>query len=420
MFDSLKKKFLSFFGKKEEENEETKAKKVVKEKKKAEKPAKKESKKTEKRVEKKADKKVESVSEKISDAEESAAPIVAATGEVLTVEEKEAEEEKGPEVDRKEEPEVIEGRHEEEPEEETEEGEKEAEEKKGFFARLAQKITASALSENDFDEFFDEFEMVLLEHNVALEVVDTIRSSLKTQLVGKHFKKSEASEKIWDALKNSIDGILIEAPDLLEQIKKKDGTFVIIFFGINGSGKTTTIARLGHFLKSKGISCVMAAGDTFRAASIEQLKHHGEKIGIPVVAQQYGADPAAVAFNAIQYAKKHGAKVVLIDTAGRMHTKVNLLREMEKIIRVAQPDLKLFVGEAIAGNDVVEQVKAFHENAGIDGLILTKADVDDKAGAILSVSSVTGKPIYFLGVGQNYEDIERFTKKSVLKNLGLE
>ena len=163
----------------------------------------------------------------------------------------------------------------------------------------------------------------------------------------------------------------------------------------------------------------MAAADTFRAASIEQLKMHGDKVGVEVISSQYGSDPASVVFDAIQHAKKNKIKVVLIDTAGRMYTKENLLKEMEKIVRVSQPDLKIFVGESITGNDAVEQARTFKEAVGIDGIILSKADVDEKAGAILSVSQVTKKPIYFLGTGQDYENLEVFSKKMVLKNLGM-
>lgn len=293
-------------------------------------------------------------------------------------------------------------------------------EKKGFFARLAQKITTSELSKDDFDDFFDEFEIVLLEHNVALEVVDKLRDELNKNLVGKRYKKSEAEEKILESLKKAIDSVLVEPPDLLEQIRKKEGVYVIVFFGINGSGKTTNIAKLANFLKKNNISCVLAAADTFRAASIEQLQVHADALQIPLVKSQYMSDPAAVAFDSIQYAKKHHLKVVLIDTAGRMHTKTNLIREMEKIVRVTNPDLKLFVGEAITGNDVVEQAKTFNESVGIDGIILSKADVDEKAGAVLSVSFVTKKPLFFLGVGQTYDALQPFTKKMVLKNLGLE
>ena len=296
----------------------------------------------------------------------------------------------------------------------------EKEEKQGFFARLIKKISSSKLKQHDFDEFFQEFEMTLLENNVALEAVDKIKDSLSKSLVGQEVRPKDAQKKVLDSLKKSILEILIEPPNLLEQIKSKQGIFTILFFGINGTGKTTSIAKLAYLLKKSGISSVLAAADTFRAASIEQLKKHGENLSIPVIHQTYGSDPAAVAFDAKQYAEKHNIKVVLIDTAGRMYTKANLLKEMEKIIRISQPDLKIFVGESITGNDAVDQAKTFNETAGIDGIILSKADVDEKAGAILSVSYVTKKPIYFLGTGQDYPDLLPFTKHTVLKNLGLE
>lgn len=298
---------------------------------------------------------------------------------------------------------------------------KEEEPKEGnFFTKLFKKITTSELSSNDFNEIFQEFEITLLENNVALEAVDKIRDSLTKNLVGQKIKKSDAAQKILQALKESILSLLIEPPNLIEQIKSHEGIFTIIFFGINGTGKTTTIAKLASMLKKEDISCVLAAADTFRAASIEQLKTHAEKLDIPVIASAYNADPASVAFEAKKYASAHKTKVVLIDTAGRMYTKENLLKEMEKIIRISKPNLKVFVGESITGNDAIEQAKTFNEAIGIDGIILSKADVDEKAGTILSVSQITGKPIYFLGTGQKYEDLEVFTKKIVLKNLGLE
>ena len=294
------------------------------------------------------------------------------------------------------------------------------EDRRGFFAKLASKLSTSTLTQEQFDELFPELEMTLLENNVALEVVDKIHNELSKDLVGIEVKKSQIKETIFNSLKEAIDSILIEPSDLLEQIKKKDGIFTIIFVGINGSGKTTSVAKLAYLLKQKGISCVLAAADTFRAASIEQLKIHANNLNLPIIASEYGADPASVAFDARKYAEAHNIKVVLIDTAGRMYTKINLIKEMEKIVRVSQPDLKLFVGESITGNDATEQARTFNEAINLDGIILTKADVDEKAGTILSVSQVTGKPIYYLGMGQDYSDLVPFKKKDVLKNLGLE
>lgn len=294
------------------------------------------------------------------------------------------------------------------------------EKEESFFSKLARKLSTSALKEEDFEDAFQDLEITLLENNTALEAVDKIKESLKASLVNKEIKKDKIKDTIIQSLKDSILSVLIEPPNLIEQIKKKEGPFTIVFFGINGSGKTTSIAKLAHLLKKENISCVLAAGDTFRAASIEQLKTHADKIGVPIISSNYGSDPASVAFDAKKYAKSHNIKVVLIDTAGRMYTKANLLKEMEKIIRISEPDLKIFVGESITGNDATEQAKTFNEVIGIDGIILSKADIDEKAGTILSVSHVTNKPIYYLGTGQEYDDLELFSKATILKNLGLE
>jgi fused signal recognition particle receptor len=388
MFDSLKKKFSGWFAKdvKKEEKAEKKTKKEAKNKARA-----KNNEKTEK-VEKKSEPLKEEIKKDIERVEVKI----------------ELEQEKAKEEIKKEEKVV-----EEEPKEE----------KSGFFSKLFKKIAPSGtitLEQKHVEEIFQEIEITLLENNVALEVVDKIRGNLSKDLVGIEVKKDKIEETILTSLKNSILEVLIEPPNLLEEINKSLTPYVILFFGINGSGKTTSIAKLAHLLKKKGISCVLAAGDTFRAASIEQLQTHGKRLDIPVIASSYGSDPASVAFDAIKYAEKNKVKAVLIDTAGRMYTKANLLREMEKIIRIAKPNLKIFVGESITGNDATEQAKTFNESAGIDGIILSKADVDEKAGTILSVSYVTGKPIYYLGVGQEYGDLQVFTKETVLKNIGLE
>lgn len=295
---------------------------------------------------------------------------------------------------------------------------------KSLFDRIKFKLTNVKISEEEFESYSEDLRMLLLENNVAFEVADKIISELKQKIVGKEILKKEIESQVRKSLKEIIIEILIEPFDVLDKIKRKNENFpkepfVILFAGINGSGKTTTIAKIANFLDKKDISCVLAAGDTFRAASIEQIKKHGEKLGIKVISQQYGSDPASVGFDAISYAKKNGIKCVLIDTAGRMHTAKNLLKEIEKISKVCKPDLKLFIGESITGNDAVEQAKGFNESIGIDGIVLTKADVDEKGGTALSVGYVTKKPILFLGVGQLYDDIEPFNKKKFVEKLGL-
>ena len=292
---------------------------------------------------------------------------------------------------------------------------------KGFFGRLKEKITTKKISSDKFDELFNELELVLLENNVAVEVIDKIKEDLKQNLVEKPIRRTKVEETIKDSLKNSISGLFdIGEIDLLDSIKsKKEKPFVIVFFGINGSGKTTSIAKIASMLKKNKISCVLAASDTFRAASIEQLQKHADAIGIKMIKHDYKADPAAVAFDAIKYAKAKNVDAVLIDTAGRMHSNVNLVEEMKKIVRVAKPDLKIFVGEAITGNDCVEQAKTFNDAVGIDAIILAKADVDEKGGAFVSVGYVTKKPIIYMGTGQDYSDLKKFDSSIVMENLGL-
>ena len=293
-----------------------------------------------------------------------------------------------------------------------------SEEKKSFFSRMKSGFSYK-ITENEFNDIFDDLELLLLDNNVALDAVDDIKNNLEKKLVGREIKKEELENEIKNELKAAIEDILIEPDNPLEFIKIADKPFKILFFGINGTGKTTSIAKITSFLKNAGFSVVLAAGDTFRAASIEQIGEHADKLNVPLIKQDYGADPAAVGYDAIQYAKKNKIDVVLIDTAGRMHTKSNLMAEMEKIIRVTEPDLKVFVAESIAGNDAVDQAKAFHEAVDIDGIILSKADIDEKGGTIISVSHATGKPIFYLGTGQNYEDVELFNKQKFVDSLGL-
>ncbi len=295
---------------------------------------------------------------------------------------------------------------------------KEVAEKEGFFQRVVSRFKFK-ISEEYFDGIFSDLETLLLENNVAFEVVERLKQNLKKELVGKEISKNEVENEIKNALKISIEKLIKEPFDLVEKIKEKEEPFIIIFFGINGSGKTTTLAKLAHLLKEKSFGVVVAAADTFRAASIEQLSEHTNKLGIKIIKSQYNADPTSVAFDAVKYAKSHKIKVVLVDTAGRMHTKDSLMKEMEKICRVIKPDLKIFVAESITGNDAVEQAKIFNNAVGIDGIILTKADVDEKGGTVLSVSHVTNKPILYLGVGQKYQDLKPFKKSEFIDSLGL-
>lgn len=299
-----------------------------------------------------------------------------------------------------------------EPEQEdslSEEMEPSEKEKKGLLSFVRHKT----ISEKDVDDILFELEMSLLEGDVALEVAEEIINSVKEDLVGRKIKrKSDVSEFTKEALKNAISKILevdSQNIDELIQLKQKQGEpLKIMFVGINGTGKTTTIAKIATHFMEKGYKPVMAASDTFRAGAIEQLTHHADKIGVKIIKHKKGADPAAVAFDAVEHAKAKQKELVLVDTAGRMQTNVNLMDEMKKIQRIIKPDLILFVGDALTGNDAVEQARKFDDTVGVDGIILTKADADAKGGAALSIGHVISKPILFLGTGQSYSDIMEF------------
>ncbi|MFQ6135561.1 MAG: signal recognition particle-docking protein FtsY [Candidatus Hydrothermarchaeales archaeon] len=267
------------------------------------------------------------------------------------------------------------------------------------------------LDEKKLDELFRDFELALLKGDVALEASEKIVADLKQELYGKKFKRGEDLDKVVEgALKTSLKGILIPVEkNLIDLIEEKGSRpFIIAFVGVNGTGKTTTIAKIVRYLERHGFSSVLAASDTYRAGAIDQLEKHAKKLGIKMIKHEKGADPAAVAFDAIKHAKARGKDVVLIDTAGRMETNINLMDEMKKIVRVSNPDLVLFIGDALTGNAAIDQARNFDSSVPIDGVILTKADADAKGGSAISISYIIEKPIFFLGTGQGYDDLIEF------------
>jgi fused signal recognition particle receptor len=291
-------------------------------------------------------------------------------------------------------------------------------EKRGFFTKITETFTKINLSEDKFEELFWDLEIMLLENNVAVEVIHKIKQDLKAELMSSKISRKNVDEIIKDSLKQSIEEILdIKGFNLDDKIKAKK-PFIIAVVGVNGSGKTTTIAKLCYMLKKNGHSVVLAAADTFRAAAIQQLEFHATKLDIKLIKHDYNSDPAAVAFDAIKHAEAKNLDVVIIDTAGRLHSNDNLMNELKKLIKVNKPDLKLFVGESITGNDCVEQAKVYDEIIGIDAIILSKADVDEKGGAALSIAYVTKKPVLFIGTGQTYDDLKNFSKNEILDGLG--
>ena len=294
---------------------------------------------------------------------------------------------------------------------------------KSAFSSVVNAFTERTLSENEINELLGKLEINMLESDVAYEVAQNILTDLKQQLVYEKVKRAtDTSDVIIEKFKRSIEDVFAKAAtiDIFSKIAEKNSTgqpYVITFLGINGTGKTTTIAKFTKMLKKKGLSVVIAAGDTHRAGAIEQVSEHADRLGIKVVSQRYGSDPAAVARDAVMYAKTHHINIVIVDTAGRIQTSKNLMEEMAKIVRVVRPDLKIFVGDALAGNDAISQAKEFLSATDYDGVILTKIDADARGGAALSIASVTGRPILYLGVGQEYDDLIPFEPSFFTKNL---
>ena len=286
---------------------------------------------------------------------------------------------------------------------------------------LVNKVTTTELKAENLRPVLSEFKISLAENDVALPVAEIICDEMEKRLNGVQVKRLEDRRKI---VEKNLREVLLETMltndkiDLLravEEKRKKGEPFVIVFVGINGTGKTTTVAKVARFLNKKGYSVVLACSDTYRAGSIEQLEEHAKRLEMRIITHRYGADPTAVAYDTINHAKAHGINVVLIDTAGRMQTNRNLMNELAKIKRVITPDLTVLTVDSLTGNDAVMQAEEFHKSVGIDATILTKVDADIKGGSALSVTYVTKKPILFIGTGQKYEDLEEFNPENFVQ-----
>ena len=295
---------------------------------------------------------------------------------------------------------------------------------KKAFSSAAKGIGQKEITEKVLDDALLDLQIALLESDVAQEVVDDLSKKLKGELLGLKLEKGQdAAQIVQSKLQSVVAEIFARAGklDLVEKIKAKKaakgGPFVIVFLGINGTGKTTTIAKMGNLLRKAGLTVVVAAGDTHRAGAIEQLEQHTNRLSLKIIKQRYGADPSAVGRDAVEHAKKNYIDAVLIDTAGRMQTSKNLMDEMAKIVRVVKPDVRLFIGDALAGNDTINQAREFFQYANFDGAILTKIDSDAKGGAAISITHITSKPIAYVGVGQRYDDIIPFDPDTFIESL---
>lgn len=295
---------------------------------------------------------------------------------------------------------------------------------KKAFSSMVRGLSEKELSDADIDRVFSEMEIALLESDVAQDTVDHLHDMLRKELAGKRFERGRDTEEIVrTALRDIMLSIFDSAGtiDVVRLINSKKSNekepYVILFLGINGTGKTTTIAKFANMLRKHGISSVIVAGDTHRAGAIEQITEHANRLGIKVIAQRYGADPAAVGRDGVLYARSHRLDTVLIDTAGRMQTSKNLMDEMAKIVRVVKPDLKIFVGDSLAGNDTIMQAKEFQRYTDFNAVILTKSDSDYKGGSALSIVHVTNRPILYLGVGQGYDDLVPFNAREFVEQI---
>ncbi|RJX50074.1 signal recognition particle-docking protein FtsY [Halonotius pteroides] len=290
----------------------------------------------------------------------------------------------------------------------------------GTLKRAAAFATGKVIiEEDDLEDPLWELEMALLESDVEMSVAEEILETVEETMIGETRKQVETTgELVERALHDAlVDVISVGQFDFDERIAAADKPITIVFTGVNGVGKTTSIAKLSEYLADRGYSSVLANGDTYRAGANEQLQQHAENLDRKIITHEQGGDPAAVIYDGVEYAEANGVDVVLGDTAGRLHTSDDLMSQLEKIDRVVDPDMTLFVDEAVAGQDAVMRAQEFNDAAAIDGTILTKADVDASGGAAISIAYVTGKPILFLGTGQGYEHIEPFEPEELVDQL---
>lgn len=275
-------------------------------------------------------------------------------------------------------------------------------------------VAKKELDEDTIDPLLEQMRLKLLQSNVSMEAAEQIEEEIREELLGEEVKRTSVEDAVEDAVKQALLNILDDSYNFYEELEAVGKPPVVFLIGFNGSGKTTTAAKLAKQLDDSGKDSVLGAGDTFRAASIEQLKEHGKTLGKKVIAHEYESDPAAVGYDTVEHAENND-KVALVDTAGRSHSDQNLMNELQKMVDVNEPDITFLVIDALAGNDIVEQAEAYEDM--FDAIIVTKMDVDEAGGAIISISQKSGKPVAFLGTGQGYEDIEEFDKEEFVDQI---
>lgn len=272
------------------------------------------------------------------------------------------------------------------------------------------------------DEIINQLEIELLESDMGHSAVMEVINNLKANLIGARVDTRKGLDKIVEtvvrkSLQNLLESGYWDFDRTIQSFVAESTPVSIMIVGVNGTGKTTTSAKIAHRMTEKGYSVVLAAADTFRAGAIEQLSTHADRIGVRCIKSQRGGDSAAVSRDAIESAKAKGDDIVIIDTAGRMQNKANLMEELKKIHRITKPHLVIFVADALAGNDAVTQAKEFQRILNFDGVALCKLDTDAKGGAALSIAHATGRPIVLAGVGQEYGDLQDFDPEWFLDSI---
>ncbi|MHB8560493.1 MAG: signal recognition particle-docking protein FtsY [Thermoplasmataceae archaeon] len=256
------------------------------------------------------------------------------------------------------------------------------------------------------DEVENTITNILLEADVDYDTAETITERLDRKIV-KSGRKIEMS-LVKEYLKETINEVISEVPPAQDILKAEKKPYVILFLGINGTGKTTTISKVANYLRKNGKRVVLAASDTFRAGAIDQISILGSNLGVNVIKHTAGSDPSSVAFDAIEHARARDLDYVLVDSAGRMQTNRNLIDEMRKIKRVAKPDLTVMVLDSMIGQDAYNQAEVFMNEIKFDSVVLTKLDTDARGGAVLTIVHQLKKPVLFLGTGQGFDDLIKF------------
>lgn len=285
---------------------------------------------------------------------------------------------------------------------------------KDFSENVKSTVAEKELNKQTLNPLLEQLRLKLLQNNVSLEAAEAIEEELRENLIGENVRRGKAEEKVNEAVKETLHDLLDDSYEFHEELKTTEEPPVVFLMGFNGSGKTTSSAKLTKMLQDNGEKVVLGAGDTFRAASIEQLEEHGEKLKAKVISHEYESDPAAVAYDAVEHAENEG-KIALIDTAGRSHSDENLMEELRKMVDVNNPDISFLVVDALSGNDVLEQAEAY--DGMFDAIIVTKMDVDQNGGAIISISQKSGKPVAYIGTGQDYDDLKEFDKEEFVESI---